>query len=428
MTKNLNYPKKRWFMLAILILVTIMVEMQWLTHAPIARVATKFYENQLEVYSWLTIDTLAVVYMFVFLAFCLPASYIIDTYGIQKGIGIGAVFVIIGSIIKGVYGGNLLLVFVGQLFLAMAQPFIINAVTAFSARWFPQEERAMAVGFTALAQYIGILMVMLITPALVVNSPNHPNYGEGIDFMLYVYMVPSIISGVLILIFLKENPKNIPFNQTKVRLNFKDGLLQMFRLRDALLTILLFTIGLGIFNAISTLVDGITANLGIKDSDGLIGGIMLIGGIVGAIILPILSDKYQKRKPFLVFCMLGVIPAVVGLAYTVEISEIINFTASGTYNLALVSSFLLGLCIMSAGPIGFQYTAEITLPTPESTSQGILLLVGQISGIGLVTLMSINNYAFLGTMMKLFVILSILAFIAVLFLKESPIRAYSKGD
>jgi hypothetical protein len=41
---------------------------------------------------------------------------------------------------------------------------------------------------------------------------------------------------------------------------------------------------------------------------------------------------------------------------------------------------VLGFFTMSAGPIGFQYGAELSYPAPESTSQGLLLLVGQISG------------------------------------------------
>ena len=82
---------------------------------------------------------------------------------------------------------------------------------------------------------------------------------------------------------------------------------------------------------------------------------------------------------------------------------------------------------MSAGPIAFQYTAEITVPTPESTSQGILLLVGQISGIIMVTIMSINHNLYLDPMMKLFVFLAILAFIAILFIKESDINSLDPG-
>ena len=41
----------------------------------------------------------------------------------------------------------------------------------------------------------------------------------------------------------------------------------------------------------------------------------------------------------------------------------------------------MGFFLLSAGPIGFQYGAEITYPTPEGTSNGLLLLMGQISGI-----------------------------------------------
>jgi hypothetical protein len=47
----------------------------------------------------------------------------------------------------------------------------------------------------------------------------------------------------------------------------------------------------------------------------------------------------------------------------------------------LVSAFGLGFFLLSAGPIGFQYGAEITYPVPEGTSNGLLLLMGQISGI-----------------------------------------------
>ena len=77
---------------------------------------------------------------------------------------------------------------------------------------------------------------------------------------------------------------------------------------------------------------------------------------------------------------------------------------------------------MSAGPIVFQYTAEITVPTPESTSQGILLLVGQISGVIIITIMTINHNAYLDSMMKIFVGLSIIALIVVMFIKESDIK------
>lgn len=423
MTKNNNYPKNRWFMLAIYMFITVVIELQWLTHAPIARVAEKYYAAQLANYSWLNIDSLAIIYMFVFIIMALPASYIIDTYGIKKGVSIGAGLTIIGSLIKGFWGHDLLFVFIGQLILAIAQPFIINAVTAFSVRWFPSKERAMAAGFAALAQYVGILLVMLVTPSLVDSLANSPTYGAGVDDMLFKYMIPSVLAGVLILLFFKEKPTNIAFNATEDRLPFKEGLKHMMTLRDAKIIFILFIFGLGIFNAISSLVDDISANLNIVDSDGLVGGVMLIGGIIGAIILPVLSDVYQKRKLFIIICMIGFVISVSGMAFAAELTNIFNLDASNTYVIALVSSFFLGFSIMSAGPIGFQYTAEVTAPTPESTSQGVLLLAGQISGIAMVMIMGMDNNKYLDICMKSFVVMSVVIFFLVLMLKESPIAS-----
>ena len=44
----------------------------------------------------------------------------------------------------------------------------------------------------------------------------------------------------------------------------------------------------------------------------LVGGLMLIGGIVGASILPVLSDKFRKRRIFLVICVTGMVPGILG--------------------------------------------------------------------------------------------------------------------
>lgn len=416
-----SFPRIRWAMLSLFILLTLVIELQWLTHAPIARVAETFYADQLAMYSWLSIDSLALIYMLIFLVLCLPASYVIDTYGIRIGLGLGAALTILGGAIKGGLGGSLFWVFIGQVLLAIAQPFVLNAVTAFSVRWFPLRERGAVAGLLALAQYLGILTVMLLSPALVNNSLSDPDYGQGVDRMLFLYMIPTVTIGLLVLIFLKEKPADLPYDLQKERLSFRQGLAHMFRLKDALIVMLLFTVGLGIFNAVSSLVDAIAANLQIEDSDGLIGGIMIIGGIIGAIILPILSDYYRKRKLFLVICMAGAVPALFGLAYAQEITQFMQWDEVYTYSLALASSFGLGFFIMSAGPIGFQYTAEITTPTPESTSQGILLLVGQVSGIAAVIVMSMDDNQLLDPLMKVFAFLLLGAFILVVNLKESRV-------
>jgi len=50
--------------------------------------------------------------------------------------------------------------------------------------------------------------------------------------------------------------------------------------------------------------------------------------------------------------------------------------------MSYLQTFLFGITItISIGPIGFQYGAEVTVPTPEGASNSLLLLMGQVSGI-----------------------------------------------
>jgi len=82
---------------------------------------------------------------------------------------------------------------------------------------------------------------------------------------------------------------------------------------------------------------------------------------------------------------------------------------------------------MSAGPIGFQYAAEISAPAPESTSQGLLLWVGQLSGIIMVSGMSMKNKTLLPFFMLAFVVLVIFAAIIINFIKESALITAEKN-
>jgi MFS family permease len=183
-----------------------------------------------------------------------------------------------------------------------------------------------------------------------------------------------------------------------------------------LLTLYLFLVGLGIFNAVSSMTDSIAAHAGVEDSDGLIGGLMLIGGIVGASILPVLSDKLRKRKAFLVLCVVGMVPGMFGLTFAGHFSA----EPATVYTISLASSFVFGFFVMSAGPLGFQYAAEVSHPAAESTSQGMLLWVGQVTGILFVAGMSIQNKRYLPAFLIAFAALSSISAFVVLLLRESP--------
>lgn len=417
--EEIKLSKYRWVVLSALMMITMMVQVQWLTHAPIERAAEVFYKGKVNPLSFFNIDFLASSYMLIYLIVAIPASYFIDTYGIVKGVGLGVLLTVAGAILKGVSGESFNMVLAGQVLLAIGQPFTLNASTALAARWFPVKERAIATGLATLAQYIGILVAMIVTPMLIVSSPSSPDYGHGIGNMLKIYGIITVAACIIGLALIREKPVNPPSDEPYIRVNFLNGLRHIFKLRDMWIMIILFTIGLGVFNAVSSMVDSIAKYIGVDDSNGLIGGLMLIGGIIGAIIIPILSDVYKKRKLFLVICVAGMVPGIAGMTFAPFLTGGQGVHPGAAYTVALVSSFILGFFVMSAGPIGFQYAAEVSNPAPESTSQGLLLWVGQLSGIIMVTGMSMKNKSLLPAFMISFVILIAIAAVIINFIKES---------
>jgi len=145
-----------------------------------------------------------------------------------------------------------------------------------------------------------------------------------------------------------------------------DGLKNALHNRTFGLYLLVSFIGIGIFNGINTWIEGIVRLRGFSSTDaGTLGAVMLVGGVLGAVIIPPFSDKQHKRQPYLLLGILLSIPGLIGLTF---------FT---TFGLLIASAFLLGFFLVSTLPIGMQYAAEITYPTPEGTSNGLIQLFGQ---------------------------------------------------
>jgi len=348
----------RWVVLLVFFIINALMQMQWITFAPITSEAVAFYKVPA-----MQIDLLSLIFMIVYLFVSIPASYIIDTWGIRIGIGIGAALMGIFGFMKGFYGASYNMVLIAQIGIAVGQPFVLNSVTKVGVRWFPLHERATQAGISVLAQFVGIIIAMAATPYLFTSY--------GMEKMLMIYGIATFAGAVIFLLFNKEHPPTPPCPPGHdERIGVFAGMKHIFKQRDMIYLIIIFFIALGIFNAVTTWIEQIISPRGFTITQaGIVGALMMVGGIVGASILPPLSDKMRKRKPFLVLAMIGIIPGLVGLALV------------GNYWLLLASSFIFGFFVMAGGPIGFQYGAEICYPAPEATSQGLLLMAGQISGI-----------------------------------------------
>jgi FLVCR family MFS transporter 7 len=390
----------RWVVLAVYSLLTLLIQVQWLSFAPIAREARVIYQV-----SPFQVDILSLVFMLVFLPICFPASSLIEKFNLKKGVGIGAVLMSVFALMKGLFAESYLVVLIAQTGLAVAQPFFLNSSTKLASKWFPVNERVTAVGIATLAQFAGIVLVMILTPILFKVNPDGSN---NLGTVLLIYSMASIAATILFFIVVpKDAEQTLPENGPSQSLSLMQAIRLLLKRRDFILLMAMFFIGLGQFNAISTCIDQICElkNFSI-DQTGMTGGLMLIAGIIGAFIFPPLSDYIRKRKPFLVLSM------------TMTTLGILGLTLSHGYLFMLASSFILGFFLLGAGaPVGFQYGAEISEPVPESITQGLVLFIGQVSGILFIILMNLWGMI---PLMYAFTALGIINIFISLGMHESP--------
>ena len=346
----------RWVVLAAFMFVNLTIQILWIGYAPITGLAATFYGV-----SDLQIGFLAMSFMIAFIPLSIPVSWVIDTYGFRVAVSIGAILMGVFGILRGLAGDNYTLVLWSTFGLAAAQPFLLNAWTTVPAKWFALEERATAVGIVTLGNLIGTALGMVLTPILIESM--------SIPTVQLIYGGVAAFSAVLFIVLARETPPTPPCPPgQEVRALMLDGLKHAFTVRPFWFDLAVSFIGLAIFNGITTWIESIIRPRGFTPNDaGTLGALMIVGGVIGAVVIPALSDKQRKRQRYLYVAFIGAIPGLIGLTF-----------ATSAW-LLFASAFVLGFFLVSAMPIGMQYAAEVTRPTPEGTSNGLIQLFGQAS-------------------------------------------------
>ena len=219
---------------------------------------------------------------------------------------------------------------------------------------------------------------------------------------------------MIFILFNREHPPTPPCPPGHdERIAVFAGMKHILKQRDMIYLIIIFFIALGIFNAVTTWIEQIISPRGFTITEaGIAGALMMIGGIVGASILPPLSDKLRKRKLFIVIAMIGAIPGLAGLDLRRQL------LAAPCVKLHYLVSFS-----WRAGRSASSTALKYAYPAPEATSQGLLLLAGQISGIIFIFGMDIATAAGASKTpaMLVFIALMMVNVFLILKLKESKL-------
>lgn len=355
--RDKNVSPYRWVVLFATVPVVIATEMMWLTFSPIASVVEASYGV-----SNFAVNMLATSYMIMFIICCIPASYVIDRFGFRVSLIIGGLLTGIFGFTRAAFSDSFLLITISQFLVAAGQPFLLNVTTKVAANWFPFEERATADGILTMAQYLGFAIPMVLSPILAESV--------GISAMLRVFAAVGIVAAVIAILLTREKPKIAPPGPLAEKEDFSfSAIASLFQNKAYRLALLAAFVSIGIFNTILTLIESILMPRGITSAEaGIIGAAFVVAGVVGAVVLPIISDKAGRRIPFLL------------AAVTLLVPLYLAFTFVQGYVLLVVIAAVCGFSIMGVAPILFQHGSEVAYPAQEGTSLGLILLMGQISG------------------------------------------------
>ena len=399
------YPY-RWVVLAVFMLINVMVQVLWICYAPIATQAAAAYGVKSE-----DIDLLANLFMIIYLVVSIPASWAIDTYGFKKAVGFGAVLMGAFGLLRALFPVNYTMAVVGSVGISIGQPFLMNAFTKFAAIWFPQKHRATITGVIFLAVFLGIGLGEVLGPGLVSVW--------GFSGMQLTYGLASAVSALLFLALAKSTPPT-PASppDEQVRALVLDSLKQILKNKSVYILSLALFIASGIVNGVFTLIDGLGKELSLTVDQGVtLTALLLLGGIVGSIVIPAVSDGLGRRKLVLIIAVVLAVPATLGLVLGRGfVFEVICF-------------FVMGFAVTGVTPVAYQYGAEITYPAPEGTSNGVFALVVQASGLLIVLMDALReafHHSYIPSFIGLAVLLGATAFL-MMGLSESPKMARSQA-
>ncbi|HEY5583177.1 MAG TPA: MFS transporter [Ruminiclostridium sp.] len=400
MSKENGLFAYRWLILLAIAPIIISTEMMWLSLAPISSMAEHYYGV-----SSMSVALFSMSYMIMYIVFSLPASWVVDKFGYRYSLIIGATITAVFGLIQAFFADNFTIVLVAQFIIAIGQPFLLNISTKVPANWFPVSERSTAAGILTMAQYIGFVIPMLLAPMIAESS--------GIPYIFRVFAIIAVVSALIAIAFTREKPLVAPPGPVAQKEDLSlSSIKKLFSNKAFILVLFICFISIGIFNTLLTLLETILIPRGITSAQsGIVGAVFVLAGVIGAVVLPIISDKLHIRAPFFVGTIALLVPVYLG------------FTFVQNFVLVTILAGIAGFSIMGVAPVLFQYGSEVAYPIQEGTSFGVILLMGQISGTLFVYLFEVLQNASGSAVwpMLLVVVLTAVQLPATLRMKESSL-------
>jgi predicted MFS family arabinose efflux permease len=338
---------RRWYPVLAYAALSATNQMLWLTYTPFTTHAARHYGVSSGAIGWL-----AEIFPLVYVVLAVPAGRLIDR-NLTVWLGDGAALTALGGMVR-LAGDDYLPVLAGQFLVAVAQPLVLNAVTAVSVTYLRADERATGIAVSSAGIFAGMVLALVTGAAL----------GSGaLTALLTVQAALAVVAALSLCVALARTGRGVigPASAASLREVWTDGYLR--RLTG------LVCVGFGVFVALTTWLQTLLEPAGVSETAaGYLLLAMVVAGVGGSALLPPLI---ARRGWSLHFVLVSVVLGAVSLAVLAVVPGL------GT---GLTVSVVLGVLLLTDLPIVLELAERRAGPV-GGTASALVWLAGNAAGL-----------------------------------------------
>ncbi|PYH45303.1 putative cell surface receptor/MFS transporter (FLVCR) [Aspergillus saccharolyticus JOP 1030-1] len=362
--------KRRFWGLSQLVLLNIVVSWDWLTFSSISTTAAEHFKVSESAINWMSTG-----YLF---AFCAASPIVIVTLnkgGPKPAIIITSSLLLVGNWIRyagtrargGIFGVTMF----GQILIGLAQPFCLSAPTRYSDLWFSGQGRTSATAVATLANPLGAALGQLVDSFWASEPDDVPS------MVLYISIIATVAS--LPSFFLPSAPPTPPSASSASHINtseptpLRPTIAQLLRTAEFYLILLPFSIYVGFFNSVSSLLNQILSPYGASETEaGIAGGILIVVGLLFSALIAPLTDRYKHY-----LATIRLLVPIVAASYIALVFAPASAAGIGaTYAVCAI----LGASSFALLPVVLEFLVEITYPFSPEVGSTLCWTGGQLLG------------------------------------------------
>lgn len=338
-----------WRVIAAYGAVAAVTQTLWLTYAPITTETAHRYGVSVTAIGWLS-----EIFPLLYVLLAIPAGMLLDRW-FRPSLAVAGAVVAAGGLLR-LGGETFAWALAGQALVAIAQPVVMSAVSKLAGEYLPPHERAGGIALASAAGFVGMLIALLLGPAL----------GASHLMLLLAIEAGIAVAAALWMALALRRPGAPASEQVAIE---RGAALTLWKVPEMRTLLMLAFLGFGAFVALSTWLQTLLHPAGVSDT---LAGALLVGmilaGVAGCALIPPLVERARAERGFtravvivgaLGSVMLGVLPAL------------------GARAAALV---LMGVFLLPALPVILTLAERLAGPA-AGTAGAIVWLAGNLGGL-----------------------------------------------